>query len=67
MSINRSNFTKFIQAGFWGEVRGGAHLPWYDFAPPQIFSTSPKNFRISPNNINEINFKKKLYKLDKKV
>ena len=34
---------------------------------PEIVSTSPKNFRISPNIINKINFKRQLYKLDKKV
>ena len=51
-----------VKAGFWREAWGGA------LCIPEIFSTSPKNFRTSPNNIiNEINFKRQLYKLDKKV
>ena len=28
---------------------------------PEIFSTSAKNFRTSPNSINEIDFKRQLY------
>ena len=57
------------KAGIWGEVRGGSHLPWDDFAPLLKFSPPfLRNFATSPNNIiNETNFKRPLYKLDKKV
>ena len=51
-----------------GRIWGILHplLGWL-CTSPEIFSTSPKNFRTFPNGIiNEINFKRQLYKLEKK-
>ena len=56
------------KAGFWGEVRRGAHLPGGYFAPLLKFSAPPlRTFAPPLMVLNEINFKRQLYKLDKKV
>ena len=65
-SIDNLNFN--TRPDFWG---GGCAPPlgWL-CTSPEIFSTSPTNFRTSPppnNIVDEINFKRQLYKFNKKV